>query len=64
MTLFGLTMEQVLACDGMGVQFGSMGFLSCREAAFLNNRINRTPIKLGAGYARVGRLRILQPKEK
>lgn len=40
MTLFGLTMEQVLACVGMRIQFGTMAFLSCREAAFLNNCVN------------------------
>jgi hypothetical protein len=27
MTLFGLAMDQVFACDGMGIQFGSMVFI-------------------------------------
>lgn len=46
MTLFGLAMEQVFACDGMGVQFGSMGFLSCRAAAFLNQTLHTDSLKL------------------
>lgn len=47
MTLFGLAMEQVLACDGMGIQVGTTGFLSCREAAFLNNALQRTGASAG-----------------
>jgi hypothetical protein len=43
MTLFGLAMDQVFACDGTGIQFGSMGYLSCRAAAFLNIFLHRTP---------------------
>ena len=51
MTLFGLTMEQGFACGRMRIQFGTMAFLSCREAASLNPSLQRDALHAASRHS-------------